>query len=335
MPSEAFLQVNQLSRYYNDVCAVDNISFELRKGEVLGFLGPNGAGKSTTMQMLTGVLAPSSGEIRIRDVDLLTHASRAKAHIGYLPEQPPLYPDLSVDTYLRFCAGLRRMPRKQWPDALTRCKKRCGLETVGHRLVGNLSKGFQQRVGIAQAIIHSPDIVILDEPTVGLDPIQIREIRQLIRDLGGEHSVILSSHILSEIQSTCDRVQIINKGKLVFSERMDTLQGQQGKTLILGLHNPPTTSVISDLAMVDSVARKADGMLRITLRTGLRTDLRTDLPGEADPTETLLRLALDQHWGLYHLSLEQRSLEEIFIDIISQDLVDDPNHPAATGETTT
>ena len=310
MPSESFISVNNLSRYYNNVCAVDNISFEVRKGEVLGFLGPNGAGKSTTMQMLTGVLAPSSGEIRIRDVDLLTQPMQAKTHIGYLPEQPPLYQDLTVDSYLGYCAGLHRIPRQQRQVALEKSKQRCGLESVGGRLIGNLSKGYQQRVGIAQAIIHSPDIVILDEPTVGLDPIQIREIRQLIKDLGGEHSVILSSHILPEIQSTCDRVQIINNGKLVFSEHMSNLQQQlQSKTLLLGLRQPPQLSEISGLARVENLEDGPNGLIRI------------HFDNAAEPTEALARLALDKNWGLYHLSLEQRSLEEIFLEITSQDIV--------------
>ncbi len=211
-----------LSRYYSDHCAVNELDVRLHKGEVLGLLGPNGAGKSTTMQMLTGNLAPTSGEIQINGVDLLDEPRKAKQQIGYLPEQPPVYRDLTVGEYLTYCARLRNVPSAQRNEAVERASERCGLTEVGKRLIGNLSKGYRQRVGIAQAILHNPAVVILDEPTVGLDPIQIREIRRLIRELGQEHGIILSTHILPEVQAVCDRVQILNRGKTVFN---DTLQG--------------------------------------------------------------------------------------------------------------
>ncbi|MFN3786154.1 MAG: ABC transporter ATP-binding protein [Thiothrix sp.] len=211
-----------LVRYYAEQCAVDNVTVTLHKGEVLGLLGPNGAGKSTTMQMLTGNLAPSAGEILINGVDLLEQPRHAKQHIGYLPEQPPVYRDLTVEEYLHYCARLRAVPHQQRAEAIERTCERCGLQAVRKRLIGNLSKGFRQRVGIAQAILHNPAVVILDEPTVGLDPIQIREIRRLIRELGQEHGIILSTHILPEVQAVCDRVQILNRGKTVFN---DSLQG--------------------------------------------------------------------------------------------------------------
>lgn len=211
-----------LSRYYSNHCAVDRIDVHLHKGEVLGLLGPNGAGKSTTMQMLTGNLAPSVGEIQINGIDLLDEPHKAKQQIGYLPEQPPVYRDLTVDEYLYYCARLRNVAASQRKEAVERASERCGLQEVGKRLIGNLSKGFRQRVGIAQAILHNPAVVILDEPTVGLDPIQIREIRRLIRELGQEHGIILSTHILPEVQAVCDRVQILNRGKTVFN---DSLQG--------------------------------------------------------------------------------------------------------------
>lgn len=204
--------------------AVRHIDFELRQGEVLGLLGPNGAGKTTTLQMLAGCLAPSTGAIEICGINLLEHPRQAKALLGYLPETPPLYRELSVEEYLRLAARLHRVPRNEIAAAVNKTKQRCGLSEVGKRLVGNLSKGYQQRVGIAQAIVHNPRVVILDEPTVGLDPIQIREIRSLIRELGGEHSVILSTHILPEVESVCDRIQIMNQGKLVFGENMSELK---------------------------------------------------------------------------------------------------------------
>src|SRR5688572_1192502 len=211
------LQAEGLTRWYDDHCAVRKVSFALRKGQVLGFLGPNGAGKSTTMQMLAGVLAPSAGRITVGRHDLIDEPEAAKAMIGYLPEQPPLYPELTVHEHPDFRAALRRVPRAKLRAAREQAKARCGLGPQGARIIGNLSKGFQQRVGIAQAIVHSPAIVILDEPTVGLDPIQIREIRALIGELKAEHAVILSTHILAEVQSVCTDVQIIRRGELVFA----------------------------------------------------------------------------------------------------------------------
>lgn len=215
------LAATGLSRFYNEHCAVQGLNIHLKKGEVLGLLGPNGAGKSTTMQMLTGNLAPSAGEIRVAGVDLLDEPLRAKQQIGYLPEQPPVYRDLTVLEFLHYCAKLRNVPHKQSKAVVDRASLRCGLEQVGKRLIGNLSKGYRQRVGIAQAILHNPAVVILDEPTVGLDPIQILEIRGLIRELGEDHGIILSTHILPEVQAVCDRVQILNRGKTVFNNTLD------------------------------------------------------------------------------------------------------------------
>ena len=218
------VSAKDLSRSYGSRSAVRHIGFELRQGEVLGLLGPNGAGKTTTLQMLAGCLAPSTGTVEICGINLLEHPRQAKALLGYLPETPPLYRELSVDEYLRLAARLHRVPKHEITAAVNQAKQRCGLSEVGKRLVGNLSKGYQQRVGIAQAIVHNPRVVILDEPTVGLDPIQIREIRSLIRELGGEHSVILSTHILPEVESVCDRIQIMNRGQLIFGGDMSELK---------------------------------------------------------------------------------------------------------------
>jgi ABC-2 type transport system ATP-binding protein len=188
MNTDSLIRVEHLYRYYGPLCAVDDISFEVRRGEVLGFLGPNGAGKSTTMQIISGNLAPSAGRVLVNGVDILDQPRRAKAELGYLPDQPPLYREMTVDEYLWHCARIRRIPRGDIRAAIERVKERCGLGAVGKRVIANLSKGYQQRVGIAQAIVHTPAVVILDEPTVGLDPIQIREIRSLIRDLGSDHA---------------------------------------------------------------------------------------------------------------------------------------------------
>jgi ABC-2 type transport system ATP-binding protein len=217
------VEAKQLYRYYGKQCAVNNVSFQLKKGQVLGFLGANGAGKTTTMSMLCGNLAPSSGEIIINGVDLLDNPVAAKHSIGYLPDQPPLYKELTVTEFLRYCAELHRVPSAEMTAAVTIAQERCGLNEVAQRLIGHLSKGYQQRVGIAQAILHNPPVIVLDEPTVGLDPIQIKEIRSLIKELGVEHGVILSTHILSEVQETCTDVQIIHQGQLVLNSTMAEL----------------------------------------------------------------------------------------------------------------
>jgi ABC-2 type transport system ATP-binding protein len=304
MEQSIFINVEQLSRYYGRQCAVNNVSFQVHRGEVLGFLGPNGAGKSTTMLMLTGNLAPTQGQIFINGIDILDNPKEAKAHIGFLPEQPPLYRELTVDEYLLYCARINRITKTKIPGAIAAAKQRCGLTEVGRRLIGNLSKGFQQRVGIAQAIIHSPAVVILDEPTVGLDPIQIREIRALIRELGGDHSVILSSHILPEIQSTCDRVQIINKGSLVLSESVSDLDRHiKVASFILALRRPPTVEILQRVESVNSVQSLASDRFRISHDAG------------ANPAEKLAVLAVDNNWGLFELIPEKRTLEDIFLDI--------------------
>ncbi len=225
--TSATISARGLCRNFGNHAAVREINLELKRGEVLGFLGPNGAGKTTTMRMLTGNLAPSAGSIEICGIDLLDRPRDAKARIGYLPETPPLYRDLTVDEYLQLAARLHRVGNVNLRSVLNEAKQRCGLNDVGRQLIGSLSKGYQQRVGIAQAIIHNPDVIILDEPTVGLDPNQMREIRTLIRELGAERSVILSTHILPEVESVCDRVQIMHQGRMVFNDSIAGLKQKQ------------------------------------------------------------------------------------------------------------
>ncbi len=314
MSKDTLVQVEHISRFYGPNAAVSQVSFEVQRGEVLGFLGPNGAGKSTTMQMITGNLAPSAGQVRICGIDLLDLPRAAKAEIGYLPEQPPLYRDFTVDEYLIFCARINGISRDKIKTAVTRSKERCGLTEVSHRLINNLSKGYQQRVGIAQAIIHSPAVVVLDEPTVGLDPIQIREIRSLIRELGNEHGVILSTHILPEVQMTCDRVQIINKGKLVFSDEIENLnQRMQSSSLLLGLHRPPEGSELSDIDGVNTVETLEDNHFRVM----------HDM--ENSPAEKIAELAVQKGWGLFELAPERKTLEQIFVDITSNETMVEEN----------
>jgi len=302
------LQVEGLSRFYGPLQAVKNISFAVQQGEVLGFLGPNGAGKTTTMQMLTGNLAPSQGRITVAGHDLLEDPRAAKAAIGYLPEQPPVYRDLTVDEYLDYCAALNRIARSQRRAARDAAKHKCGLSEVGRRLIGNLSKGYQQRVGIAQAIIHLPPVIILDEPTAGLDPIQIREIRHLVRELGKEHSVILSTHILTEVQTVCNHVQIINKGELVLNVSSDELaQCMQSSVLTLRFRNTPDLAAIARITGVLNVESADGGSVRVYHEPS------------TDPTEALVKLSVEQNWGLAALIPQRATLEDIFLELTRDD----------------
>ena len=300
------IQVIGIDRYFGPIHAVKDLSFELRAGEVLGFLGPNGAGKSTTMKILCGALAPSAGQVLIAGVDLFTAPREAKRRLGYLPEEPPLYRDLTVDEYLCFCARIRGLDNIG--PAVGEVKVRCGLDDVGHRLIDNLSKGFAQRVGIAQAIIHRPDVVVLDEPTTGLDPIQIREIRMLIRELGGEHSVILSTHILPEANSVCDRVLILHHGELVLDANTASVAKPSG-TVALGLRQGPDSAEL----------HRAAGALwngGAKLHEVVQTDVdryRLVFDGPVPPLEPLSRLAVSQDWGLFELRPGTESLEDLFI----------------------
>ena len=308
MTTPLLMSIEHLTRQYGDLKAVDAVNFDLKRGEVLGFLGPNGAGKSTTMQMITGNLAPTEGKITINGIDLLDQPKLAKAEIGYLPEQPPLYTELSVEEYLVFCAKINGISRANQTTAINRAIDRCGLGDVKARLISNLSKGYQQRVGIAQAIIHSPSIVILDEPTVGLDPIQIREIRKLVRELGNEHSVILSTHILPEVQMTCDRVQIINKGKLVFNDSIECLnQSMQATSLIAQFDSAPSTETLKTIANVDSIEDLGNHRFRVNYIES--------------PAKQIAIEAVNAKWGLIELSPEQKTLEQIFLEITSSEPV--------------
>ncbi len=308
MSDQTLIKVEQLTRLYGSHRAVDDLSFEVRRGEVLGFLGPNGAGKSTTMRMITGNLAPHHGRITINGIDILDQPKAAKAEIGYLPEQPPLYRELTVDEYLLFCARLNRISRNKQNQAMNSVKDRCGLGDVGGRLIGNLSKGFQQRVGIAQAIIHSPAVVVLDEPTVGLDPIQIRQIRSLIRELGGEHSVILSTHILPEVQATCDQVQIIHQGKLVLNDSIEGLmQHMQTSSLLLRLGQPANQNLLLSINGVSGIDDLENGYIRIHHNP------------DTNPAAAIAQTAVTEEWGLLELTPEKRSLEEIFVDITTSE----------------
>ena len=302
MSGDSLVSVRNLHRRYGRLHAVKGVSFELRRGEVLGLLGPNGAGKTTTMQMIRGALAPTSGEILIDGNDLLSAPRQTKGKIGYLPERPPLYGELSVDEYLLYCARLRHVARSRAAAAVDHAKSLCGLEQTGARLIANLSKGYQQRVGVAQAIVHTPAVVVLDEPTVGLDPIQIREIRDLIGGLRENHAVILSTHILPEVQTVCDRVQILNEGRIVLDERLDALD-RASTALRVAFRRPPGNEVLEGLPQVTAVEPVEGGRLRLEHESG------------AELADALAERSAAGDWGLYEMIPERHGLEEIFVSL--------------------
>jgi ABC-2 type transport system ATP-binding protein len=260
------------------------------------------------MQMLTGCLSPNSGSIEICGIDLAQKPTLAKTHLGYLPETPPLYRELTVNDYLTFAARLRGMKSAEVSSALAQSKQRCGLESVSKKIIGTLSKGYQQRVGIAQAIIHQPAVIVLDEPTVGLDPSQILDIRNLIRELGTAHSVILSTHFLSEVQSICNRVEILQNGKLIYGDTSTRMQRYgQISGFIVSLRNPPPLSALQNLGGVTQVEQLSDVQFRV---------LHTP---EQNPSAELLTLAAQQNWQLEQLTPLQTTLEEVFVKITDEE----------------
>ncbi|MEI7455795.1 MAG: ABC transporter ATP-binding protein [Nitrosomonadales bacterium] len=298
------LRARNLTRSFGKQQIIHDLSLELKRGEVLGLLGHNGAGKSTTLQMLTGCLLPGSGEIDICGIDLRKSPAQAKAHIGYLPETPPLYRELSVDDFLTFAARLRGVQAADLSHALSQACLRCGLESVRKKIISTLSKGYQQRVGIAQAIIHSPAVIVLDEPTVGLDPTQIRDIRNLIRELGNTSSVILSTHLLSEVESVCDRVEILHHGRLIYSDSSRQMQDYgQASGFIITLRQPPELSELQAIPGVTSAEPLSGNQFRI---------LHTP---EDNPTSLVLSQAARHDWQLEQLTPLHATLEDIFVKI--------------------
>lgn len=306
------IQVENISKKYGEHTAVENLSFTVEKGQIYGFLGPNGAGKSTTMNIMTGYIAAGSGTVKINGFDILTEPEKAKKCIGYLPEIPPLYTDMTVYEYLMFVAELKKVPRKERMEHVEEIIERTQLEDAGGRLIRNLSKGFKQRVGLAQAMIGYPEVLILDEPMVGLDPKQILEIRDLIKELSKEHTIILSSHILAEVSAVCDHIMIISKGKLVASGSPEELQEMMHtKTeleVVLLCEKEQAEAVLRDIRQIEDYTiepAQEEGSIKVCLNVSDNADIRKELSvalaGAGIPILSMKRL--------------EKSLEDIFLEL--------------------
>lgn len=310
------IEVENLTKKYGSHVAVDNLSFRVERGMIYGFLGPNGAGKSTTMNMMTGYIAATSGTVKINGYDILKNPEQAKKSIGYLPELPPVYPDMTVYEYLRFVAELKKVKKNERQVQIEDVMKQTRIEDVKGRLIKNLSKGYKQRVGLAQAIIGYPEVIILDEPTVGLDPKQIIEIRELIRELAKKHTIILSSHILSEVSAVCDHIMIISKGKLVASDTPEGLMtllkgGRQMKLSVLGEQSKVEELLRSMESVKDFCMQppRAEGMVSVNIRTEDTEDIRVEL---------FHRLAAAD-MPIMELSLSEKSLEDVFLELTGEE----------------
>jgi ABC-2 type transport system ATP-binding protein len=299
------LQVQNLSKIYGQQKAVDNISFELGAGEIVGFLGPNGAGKSTTMKIATGYLPPSSGTVKVGGFDIVDQPMLARRITGYLPEHNPLYLDLYVHEYLSFVGKLYGLAGKELGSRVTEMVERCGLVPEQNKRIETLSKGYRQRVGLAQALIHDPQILILDEPTTGLDPNQLVEIRKLIKDMSSNKTVIFSTHIMQEVQALCDRVIVIHQGQIVADNRLDhILKASNSKeTLVAEFSQDVSIEVLESVAGVEQVTQQGKGLYRILAKTG--TDVRPEI----------FRMAADKNLSLIGLRQEENSLEAIFREL--------------------
>lgn len=304
------LEVRHLSKDYGPFHAVRDVSFTASAGEVVGFLGPNGAGKTTTMRLITGYLPPTSGEVLVDGASVREKPLEAKRKIGYLPELPPVYPEMTVNEYLHFVGRLRRLPSKQRKDAVERACKKTALSDVRHRVLGHLSKGYRQRVGIAQAILHDPPLLILDEPTAGLDPRQILETRQLVRELAGNHTVIVSTHILSEASASCERVVIINRGALVAVDTPENLTHRLKATDTLHLQ------VRGPAAQVTPALQRIEGVLKVGAAGEQKGIGSWQVEVAATPVrEAIARRVVEAGWGLVELRTVELSLEEIFLSL--------------------
>jgi ABC-2 type transport system ATP-binding protein len=312
------IEVENLTKKYGRATAVDGVSFRVEKGEILGFLGPNGAGKTTTMRILTCYLPPTEGTARVAGHDVFAQPLEVKRRVGYLPETPPLYPDMNVRDYLDFCARIKGVAAKERKSRVDDAAEKCRVTDVQRTLIGKLSKGYRQRVGLAQAILHNPEVLILDEPTAGLDPKQIIETRELIRGLAGTHTVILSTHILPEVSMTCGRILIINKGRVVAEDTPQNLTRR-----LRGAGTLRLEAVGEETALV-AAARSVPGVLAVQSRGVHDGAVTLDVESESgtDVRAELARTLVGQGFGLLGLQQLGMSLEEIFLQLTTTDVAD-------------
>jgi ABC-2 type transport system ATP-binding protein len=305
------ITVENLTKRYAAKTAIEAMSFQVNKGEILGFLGPNGAGKTTTMRIITGFMPASDGTVRVDGFDVFENPLDVRRRIGYLPENPPLYLEMTVAGYLRFVAKIKGVPKEKIEAEIARVMERASITDVQDRIIAKLSKGYKQRVGLAQALLNDPPVLILDEPTIGLDPKQIHEVRELIQHLAGEHTVVLSTHILPEVEQTCHRVIIINKGKIVAVDSPQNLRSQlQGGERVSVEVRGPASEIVSKLKVMPGVTGirqldDVDGRHRFEIEGELRKDIRSDLA----------RVIVQNGWGLYELHSATMSLEDIFLEL--------------------
>lgn len=298
------LKIEQLSHKYSSSWAIRDINLKIEKRGIMGLLGSNGAGKSTTMNILCGVLNQTEGHVYIDGVDMRTEPETAKKNIGFLPQHPPLYMDFTVDEYLEYCANLRLIERTKIKAAVVYAKERCGIAHFSNRLIKNLSGGYRQRVGIAQAIIHKPQLVVLDEPTNGLDPNQIVEVRALIKEIATERSVIFSSHILSEVQVLCNDITMIEGGKVVFADTMDAFNNYvEPHSVLVHMVNPPTVEELREIPGITTVDVLTERSMRIFFN------------GDADISGQIIRESVQRGWELREISLDKSSIDEIFAQL--------------------
>ena len=319
------IEVENLSKRYGPTLAVSGVSFSVQKGEVLGFLGPNGAGKTTTMRVITGFLPPTEGKVRVAGFDVTEEPLEEKRRTGYLPESPPVYPDMTVVEYLAFVARIKGVSRRDIKPRLDGIVERCAVGDVRNRQIGKLSKGYRQRVGLAQALIHNPHVLVLDEPTAGLDPKQIIETRELIKGLGGQHTVILSTHILPEVSKTCQRVVVINAGQIVAVGTPDELTRRlQGFETVLVTVEGPAAAIIEKFQRVGGV-----NWVEPRESHGDRVTLEVHSEKEKDVRAELARATVESGWKLYELKTSGLSLEEIFLKLTTKDLSEEAAAKAA------
>lgn len=305
------ITVENLTKTYDSQKAVDNISFQVKTGEILGFLGPNGAGKSTTMKIISCFISPTEGSVQLDGFDIKKDSEEVRRRIGYLPENNPLYTDMNIVDYLHLAASLQNVPEREIPGRIKQMVDICGLGPECHKDINELSKGFRQRVGLAQALIHDPEVLILDEPTTGLDPNQIVEIRSLIKEIGKQKTVMLSSHILKEVEATCDRILIISRGKLVADGSTEELKARSSAAnrLLLQLRGDG----------VQEALMKLDSVAQVTPADGHKNGRwYVDTKGDIDSREEIFRLCVEKNWILLQLTPMQSSLEDVFRKLTAQ-----------------